>query len=110
MDSSRILIALSCLALASAPACVSTPVLAPNDGQILVSASPPSIVLDEFATPVVDVGSSVVTAQVFNMSGIPQANVPSRDRRSQPVAHAADHQSLIPLTTRRNAMTVRTLR
>ena len=51
--------------------CVSTPVSAPSDGRIVMDASPPNIVLNEFATPAVTTGSSLVTAQIFDMNDIP---------------------------------------
>jgi hypothetical protein len=55
--------------------CVSTPVSAPADGQVLISANPTTIVLDEFATPAVTTGSARVTVQVLDKNGIPQSNV-----------------------------------
>jgi hypothetical protein len=58
-----------------AVACEDSPVIAPSDGQIAVSASPATIVLDEFGTPPVTTGSTLVTAQIFDTNGVPQSGV-----------------------------------
>ncbi|MEE8411253.1 MAG: Ig-like domain-containing protein, partial [Acidobacteriota bacterium] len=55
--------------------CVNSPLYAPSDGQILVSANPAAIVLDEFADPPVTTGSTVVSAHVLDTNGIPQVGV-----------------------------------
>ena len=75
MVSSRSIAAFATLSLALAGGCVSTPVSAPSDGQILLSASPSTISLDEFADPAVTEGSTVITARVFDANSIPQPGV-----------------------------------
>ena len=75
MVRSRSIATLSALSLVAALGCVSSPLYAPSDGQILVSANPAAIVLDEFADPPVISASTVVSAQVLDTNGIPQAGV-----------------------------------
>ena len=75
MVSTRSTAVLSVLSLAAAVGCVSSPVLAPLDGQIFLSANPNVIVLDEFAVPPVTTASTVVSAEVVNSTGVPQADV-----------------------------------
>lgn len=75
MVRSRSIATLSALSLVAALGCVSSPLFAPSDGQILLSANPAAIVLDEFADPPVITASTVVSAQVLNTNGIPQAGV-----------------------------------
>jgi hypothetical protein len=75
MVNSRETAVLSVLTLALAVACVSSPVLAPAEGQIILSANPTTINLDEFADPPLTEGTSLVSAQVLDSSGIPQPGV-----------------------------------
>ncbi len=75
MVSARSIATLSVLLFVAVLCCVSSPVFAPSDGQILLSANPTAIVLDEFAVPPVTTASTVVTAQIIDVNGIPQAGV-----------------------------------
>lgn len=75
MVSARRIAVVSMLSIAVSWGCISSPVIAPTDGQLLVSANPTSIVLDEFAVPAVTSASSVITAQLLSASGVPQAGV-----------------------------------
>jgi hypothetical protein len=75
MASSRFVAVVTATALALTASCVSTPLSAPSDGQILLSASPGTIVLDEFAVPPVTTGSTVITAQIYDANNIPQPGV-----------------------------------
>ncbi|TDI45335.1 MAG: hypothetical protein E2P01_11050, partial [Acidobacteria bacterium] len=75
MVRSRSIATLSALSLVAALGCVSSPLFAPSDGQILLSANPAAIVLDEFADPPVTTGSTVVSALIIDVNGIPQAGV-----------------------------------
>jgi hypothetical protein len=68
-------VVLSVLSLAAIVACVSTPVIAPTDGQIFVSGNPTAVVLDEFADPPVTSASIVVTAQLLAVNGVPLVDV-----------------------------------
>ncbi len=75
MDRAKTIAAVAALSLAAGWGCISSPVLAPSDGQIILSANPTSITLDEFATPPVTSGSTLITAQFLNATGVPQADV-----------------------------------
>ena len=68
--SNEIALAVALVVVLSA-GCVSTPVSAPSDGRIMMGASPPNIVLNEFATPPVTTGSTLVSAQIFDMNDNP---------------------------------------
>ena len=61
--------------VAIAIGCENTPVSAPGDGQIILSANPTTVTLDENVTPQVLTGSTLVTAQFFNASGVPLSGV-----------------------------------
>ena len=75
MVSTRSIATVSVLSFVAVLGCVSSPVFAPSDGQILLSANPAAIVLDAFAVPPVTTGSSVVSAQIIDVNGIPQSGV-----------------------------------
>lgn len=70
---------LNLLALLSATlfavGCESTPVSAPGDGQIILSANPTTITLDENSTPQVLTGSTLVSAQFFDTNGVPLSGI-----------------------------------
>ena len=71
MASSRSIAVAAIMVVALSGACVSTPVSAPSDGQILLSANPSTVVLDEFAVPAITAGTTVV-----NMLLYPSCHVP----------------------------------
>jgi len=75
MADSRHIAAFSVLALVAGLGCISSPVIAPSDGQIILSANPVSVTLDEFAVSPVTTATVVVTAQILSMNGVPQSNV-----------------------------------
>jgi hypothetical protein len=75
MASSRSITVAAIMVVALSGACVSTPVSAPSDGQILLSANPSRVVLDEFAVPAITAGTTVITAQIFDTNSVPQPGV-----------------------------------
>ena len=75
MVESRNIAVLLLLAAALAVACISSPLLAPGDGEIVLDANPLTIVLDQFADPPVTTGSAIVSAEIFNADGVPQPDV-----------------------------------
>ncbi|NIM00254.1 MAG: hypothetical protein GTN89_05060 [Acidobacteria bacterium] len=66
---------LAALSLVAVGGCISSPAVAPPESQIFVSAEETSIVLDAYDEPPLTEDSTLITAQVLNMSGVPQSGV-----------------------------------
>jgi len=110
MANSRNIVALSILSLALSWGCVSSPVIAPSDGNIFLSANPAAIVLDEFAVPAVTAADIVISAQILSMDGVPQSGVSvvfTAD--SGALASAPAGQAATPLETDDNGFVSDTL-
>jgi hypothetical protein len=75
MINSKTIAALTVLSLVASWGCESSPVVAPADGELFLSANPATITLDEFAVPPVPTASIVISAQLLSVNGVPQSGV-----------------------------------
>jgi len=110
MTNSRNIAALSILSLAASWGCVSSPVIAPSDGDIFLNANPSAITLDEFSNPPVTTASIVISALILSVDGVPQPGVSvvfSTDAGT--LASSPVGQSPTPLETDDNGFVADTL-